>query len=261
VRAHYISGVSLQQTEGPPPARPPRRPFTQVAREAPVTILIFALCAIVFLVAETVGNTKTNATLYQFGAVWRPAVWAGEYWRLATSMFLHIGLLHLACNAYFGFQICSQAEQQLGHWKFLALYLGSGIVGSAVSVIGHDALSAGASGALFGVVGWLLVVLRLRAGSWRAFTQHPAIRQQLLWIAGWFVLGAFIGFDNYAHAGGMLFGGLYAWALAANPQAGQNRRARLAVAFGIAIVLVAASLHPLPGLHPARSDAAAPADA
>jgi rhomboid protease GluP len=162
-------------------------------------------------------------------------------------MFLHIGILHLACNAYFGFRLCALAESQIGVPRFLALYIGSGIVGSAVSVIGHDALSAGASGALFGVVGWMLVTLRMRAGSLRAFTQNPAIRQQLIWIGAWFVLGAFIGFDNYAHGGGMLFGGLYGWALAAEP--GKKRRWRMATAFWVAGLLVFASLRPLPWVH------------
>ena len=82
----------------------------------------------------------------------------------------------------------------------------------------------------------------------RAFTQNPAIRQQLLWIGAWFVLGAFIGFDNYAHGGGMLFGGLYGWALAAEP--GKKRRWRMAAAFWVAALLVLASLRPLPWVHP-----------
>ena len=77
-------------------------------------------------------------------------------------MFLHIGVIHLFCNALFRLPACALAEKQIGPWQFLALYLGSGIVGSAVSVIGHDALSAGASGALFGVVGWMLVTLRVQ---------------------------------------------------------------------------------------------------
>jgi rhomboid protease GluP len=162
-------------------------------------------------------------------------------------MFLHIGPVHLGANLLFGFQLCAMAERQTGPWHFLALYLGSGIVGFAVSVIGHDALSAGASGALFGVVGWLLVTLRIRAGSWQAFTQNQAIRQQLIWIVAWFVLGAFVGFDNYAHGGGLLFGGLYAWALAAAP--GKSRRWRLAAALWVGAVLVFASFRPLPGLH------------
>jgi rhomboid protease GluP len=221
-----------------------------VVREAPATVALFAACIIVFLIAQSVGDTRTNATLVRFGAVNRHLVWAGEYWRLATSMFLHIGFLHIACNVWFGFRICELAEKQLGSWRFLILYLGSGIVGSAASVIGHDALSAGASGALFGVVGWMLVTLRLRFGSMRAFVQNAAIRQQLIWIAAWFVLGAFIGFDNYAHGGGLLFGGLYTWAVAAGGEP-RKRGVRLAIALGVGVVLVLASLHPLPFVHQA----------
>jgi rhomboid protease GluP len=238
------------------PPRPPRRSLGQVVRGAPVTTAIFVACALVFLLASLIGDTRSNATLIQVGASGRRLVWAGDYWRLFTSMFVHIGALHLVMNTYFGFRLCEGAEHQLGHWRFLALYIGSGLVGSAASVLGHDALSAGASGALFGVVGWMLVALRMRFGSWRAFWQHPAIRQQLIWIAAWFAIGAFMGFDNYAHGGGMLFGGLYAWALAADPAAGQNRRLRLAVAVGVGIVLVAASLHPLPFQHQPQFDLA-----
>jgi rhomboid protease GluP len=241
--------VSVDGSSDPERAESSRPRFIDRLRAAPVTAIIFAVCIVVFLVAEQVGSTRTNATLIQFGAVGRRLVWAGEYWRLATSMFLHIGPLHLICNLWFGYQFCALAERQLGPWRFLALYLGSGVVGAAASVVGHDALSAGASGALFGVIGWLLVTLRIKAGSLRAFTQNPAIRQQLIWIAAWFVLGAFIGFDNYAHGGGMLFGGLYAWALAAGAASRPSRRARMAVAFGIGGLLILASLHPLPLLH------------
>src|SRR5262249_9193729 len=87
-----------------------------------------------------------------------------------------------------------------------------------------------------------------RAGSWQAFTQNPAIRQQLIWIAAWFAIGMFAGFDNYAHGGGLLFGALYTWAVAA---AGDRRqhRARMAVAFAVGGPIVAASLRPLPFLH------------
>lgn len=212
-----------------------------------MTTLVFAICIVVFVVAEMSGGTTNTMTLIRFGAVGRTWVWAGEYWRLGTSMFLHIGVLHLMCNAFFGFRLCALAEKQMGGFKFLALYLGSGVVGSAASVIGHNALSAGASGALFGIVGWMLVTLRVRAGSLRAFTQTPAIRQQLIWIAAWFVLGAFIGLDNYAHGGGLLFGGLYGWALAGTP--GKQRRWRMATAAWVGALLVFASLRPLPGLH------------
>ena len=246
---HYIAGVSVQTVNENAPPRPPRQPFWQVLRAAPVTSLIFAACVLVFLAASAVGDTRTNATLIQFGAVGRRWVWAGQSWRLFTAMFLHIGALHLICNLWFGFRLCAQAEKAIGPWRFLVLYLGSGIVGSAVSVIGKDALSAGASGALFGVVGWMLVALRAQFGSWGEFAKHPAIRQQLIWIAGWFVLGAFIGFDNYAHGGGLLFGALYTWALLGYARARRTGRLRMAVALGVGALLVTASLQPLPFQH------------
>ena len=151
--------------------------------------------------------------------------------------------VHLICNLFFGFRICALAERQLGGWRFLVLYIGSGLVGSAVSVIGHDTLSAGASGALFGVVGWMLVALRARFGSWKAFVQAPGIRQQLIWIAGWFVLGAYMGFDDYAHSSGCcsaLFTPGPCWATGRS----SGSAARLAIALGVGAALIVASLLP-----------------
>jgi len=139
-------------------------------RAAPVTSVLFAACVAVFLVDLIVGkNHWNNETLIHFGAVGRRWVWAGEYWRLFTAMFVHIGPVHIAANLFFGFRLCAMAEKAIGPWRFLVLYLGSGLVGSAVSVLGRDAISAGASGALFGVVGWMLVALRAQFGSWSAF--------------------------------------------------------------------------------------------
>ena len=242
--------MSLQTVNDRVPPGPPRTPLSQKLREAPVTTGLFAVCVVVFLIGWfTTGNTTSASTLIRFGASGRAWVWTGEPWRLFTSMFVHIGPVHLAANLFFGFQLCSLAERQLGGWRFLVLYLGSGLVGSAVSVMGHDALSAGASGALFGVVGWMLVALRARFGSWQAFVQNPAIRQQLIWIGGWFVLGAFMGFDNYAHGGGLLFGALYTWALLGYTKAQSTGRTRLAIALGVGATLIAASLHPLPFHH------------
>jgi len=239
--------VSVQTVNDRAPQGPTRPPLGQTLRAAPVTSVLFAACVAVFLVDLIVGkNHWNNETLIHFGAVGRRWVWAGEYWRLFTAMFVHIGPVHIAANLFFGFRLCAMAEKAIGPWRFLVLYLGSGLVGSAVSVLGRDAISAGASGALFGVVGWMLVALRAQFGSWSAFVRHPAIRQQLIWIGGWFILGAFMGFDNYAHGGGLLFGALYTWALLGYARERRTGRVRLAVALGVGAVLIAASLHPLP---------------
>jgi membrane associated rhomboid family serine protease len=193
--------------------------------------------------------TTQTATLLRFGANWRELVWRGEVWRLATSMFLHIGLLHLVWNGWFGFRLCSVAESALGPWRFLLLYLASGIVGSAASVIGHDAVSAGASGALFGLIGWRLFELRRASGSFKAFVEDPGIRKELTWIGMWFVLGAFAGFDNYAHGGGLVMGALVGWAVGAGAPPGPARWRRPALAAAIGLAIVAGALRPLPLHH------------
>jgi rhomboid protease GluP len=228
-------------------ARPVKQSLVETVRRAPTATLIVAINLIVFVLAERTGRTTSPDTLLRFGAVWRVRVWQGEYWRLVTSMFLHIGVLHLAWNSYYGFRISAQVERAIGSGRFLVLYVLSGIAGSALSVIGHDAVSAGASGALFGLIGWQLVILRSRMGSLRAMWADPGVRSNLTWIGGWFVLGAFAGFDNYAHAGGLLFGLLFTQALIARPP---RRKARLAAPVLAFAAIVALSLRPLPVLHP-----------
>src|SRR5689334_4851216 len=78
-RNRHISLMGVESTTQESPQRPPRRrPLGEVLREAPVTAGMFAICIAVFLVAQSVGDTTTNATLIQFGASGRTWVWAGE---------------------------------------------------------------------------------------------------------------------------------------------------------------------------------------
>jgi rhomboid protease GluP len=215
-------------------------------RAAPASTFLIVVNVTVFVLAERAGSTTSPETLVEFGATWRNLVWQGEYWRLVTSMFLHIGAIHLLWNGYWGFLISAQVEQAIGGRKFLALYLLSGIAGSSVSVIGHDALSAGASGALFGLIGWQVATLRMRAGSFRVMWHDLGTRNQLQWIGFWFLIGAFAGFDNYAHAGGLVLGLCFALALAAQ---GPRRMVSMgAVLLGLSVAVALAS-HPLPWLY------------
>ncbi|HVU01668.1 MAG TPA: rhomboid family intramembrane serine protease [Polyangiaceae bacterium] len=234
-----------------PSRRPPKQTFLAAIRGAPASALIVLINGIVFVLAERTGRTTDPETLIRFGAAWRTLVWEGQYYRLFTSMFLHIGVFHLFWNGYYGFQISAQTERGIGAARFLALYLMSGVAGSAVSVIGHDAISAGASGALFGLLGCQLMLVRVRLGSVRAVWKEPALRNSLKWIGAWFVVGALAGFDNFAHAGGLAFGVAFAHALAAPPA---KRRLRIAATLAGWVALVALSLRPLPGIHgPARA--------
>ena len=96
-------------------------------RGAPVTVGLTAINVAFFLLAESSGSTRDASTLLRFGAVESQHVWAGQYWRLASYMFLHIGWAHLLWNSYASFGWCVRVERTLGHGRFLAVYLLSGL--------------------------------------------------------------------------------------------------------------------------------------
>lgn len=217
-------------------------PFFERLRAAPVTVVLFAACIVVF--AFTRGATDI-ATLIRFGATQQWLVWSGDYWRLFTAMFLHIGITHLVVNLWFGFSWAAPMEKLLGPWRFLLVYLLSGLAGTAASVIGHTAVSAGASGALFGLMGATMVAFRLRLGSWAALWAAPPLRQTIIMGAIWLIAGPFLGFDSFAHGGGLIAGGALTWGLLT-----KNKPKLIAAVLGVAL-LVGASLRPIPGLHDA----------
>jgi rhomboid protease GluP len=189
-------------------------------RAAPVTASLTAINIVVFLVAESRGSTTEIGTLLRFGASERVHVWMGEYWRLFTPMFLHIGWVHLLWNTYASFGWCAAVERALRGRKFLALYLLSGVGGASFSVLFHRAVSAGASGAAFGVIAATLVLRRRMLPSWNAFVSDPPTRRIAYTTAIWVVLGlTAITMDNFAHLGGFVIGSATAWLLTAPPRA------------------------------------------
>jgi rhomboid protease GluP len=212
--------------EGPPPANdaepappPEEEPsIVERARAAPITFGLAAVNAIVFLVAEQSGSTTQEGTLLAFGAVEPLHVWVGEYWRVATCMFLHIGWIHLLWNTYASIGWSTTLEGALGKRRFLLVYLASGIGAGCASVVSGllfgPRISAGASGAMFGIIGSTLV-LRLRMlPTWRAFWEDRGIRSTLISIGIWTAIGlTALRMDNAAHFGGLVVGAVATWLL------------------------------------------------
>lgn len=131
---------------------------------------------------------------------------------LITSCFLHGSALHLAFNMLVLFQVGPFLERSIGRARFLPLYLGAGIVGSAFSAIAGRffgaSLSVGASGSICGLIGAILV-LGVRTQGWRG----PLARQMGTWLVVLFLLGfaknvqgGMVQVDNAAHLGGALGG-------------------------------------------------------
>jgi rhomboid protease GluP len=143
--------------------------------------------------------------LLDWGANLRSATLDGQPWRLLTCCFLHIGLLHLVMNMYALLYIGLLLEPIVGGTRFLAAYLLTGIAASTASLFWHDlTISAGASGAIFGMYGVFLALLTTKLIDAES-------RTTLLSSIGVFVVynlvsGLREGVDNAAHIGGLVSG-------------------------------------------------------
>lgn len=187
----------------------------------------------------------TSAELFAWGANSATAVVRdGEYWRLLSATVLHGGVLHLALNMFALWDAGRRVCRWFGNGQFLLIYLAAGLAGSALSLhfSSQQAVSVGASGAVFGVLGALLV------GVYQHRASVPkAMAQQLLTSQGLFVvlmLGqgfARSGIDNAAHVGGLVMGALLAWLLVelVDERASRGlRQRRQVMAVGAAVLLV-----------------------
>ena len=225
-----------QEEAAPQPDAASAPSFKDSLRHAPLTFVLAAINVAVFLWAERTGSTERTAVLLQFGAAERVHVWAGEPWRLVTSTFLHIGWIHLLWNTYASVGWCVAVERVLGSRRFLFVYLVSGIGGACASVLFHEAVSAGASGAMFGIVAMTLILRRRMLPDWDAFFQDRGVRTTLINIGLWTVLGlTAFAMDNYAHGGGFVVGAAAAWILT-DRRVGRGTWFAFAAAFALLFV-------------------------
>ncbi|HXE38766.1 MAG TPA: rhomboid family intramembrane serine protease [Azonexus sp.] len=181
-------------------------------RRVPVTLLLIAANVVVFLLTLNAGaglwHSNTGVQL-AWGANFGPATQDGQWWRLGSALFLHFGLLHIALNLWALWDAGQLVERMYGHGRFIVLYLGSGLCGNLLSLVvqGNEAISGGASGAIFGVYGGLLIFLWLERAS-----LEPREFRWLFRVASAFTgisitLGLLVpGIDNSAHIGGLIAG-------------------------------------------------------
>jgi membrane associated rhomboid family serine protease len=144
--------------------RTPVRTMRNVGSEPRVTVAIIALCVLAFLATGSFGPGGGGGdALFRKLALFGPDVAAGEYWRLVTSGFLHAGILHIGFNMYLLWILGRMLEPVLGSRRFAALYVTSLLAGAfGALLLQPDALTVGASGAIFGLMGAAAVELRAR---------------------------------------------------------------------------------------------------
>lgn len=166
-----------------------------------------------YLVFGILDGTEDGRVLITFGAKLNIAIVQGQIWRLLTAMFLHIGVFHLLFNLYALNALGPLVEGYFGHVRFLAIYLIGGLFGSVASFAFSAAISAGASGAIFGLAGATTVYFLRYRDNFGA--RGRAILQNMLVVIGInLIFGLSVpGIDNWGHVGGLVGGALVAWGL------------------------------------------------
>ncbi len=194
-----------------------------------VTPALIAVNTMMFLVAVALGGGVLVANpeiMIGLGTDYTPLTLGGQWWRLLTSVFLHFGLLHLAFNMWALYVNGRLAERIFGSVRFLVIYLVAGLAGSLASLLWHPVVNgAGASGAIFGVLGALLAFFVKKEGGVPASVTKAQLRIAVIFVAYSLLNGArYRGIDNAAHMGGLVGGFLLGYVLSRPLATNRNER-------------------------------------
>lgn len=208
-----------------------------------VTQAIFGINVAVFVAMTLAGvsmlDNPSGRDLVQWGANFGPFTVSGQWWRLLTCVFIHGGILHIAVNMYWLWNLGALAESLYGHWTFGALYLIAGTTASIASLVWNPmVLSVGASGAVFGIAGALIASFYLGEFSLPRGAIAGTLKNILIFAVISLVFGVMSSHtDNAAHVGGLLMG-LLLGALIAKAAPGQDDFLRRIVVLLVGALLV-----------------------
>ena len=196
-----------------PEEREYNKDYTAMLKSVPwVTLILIAINVAVFFFTEAKGSTLDTEYMIKMGAAYEPLIIDGhEFYRLITHFFLHFGWDHLFNNMISLLVLGYATELVLGRVRFFCLYFLSGVGAGVASLVynmmgsADPSVSAGASGAIFGLSGALLILV-IRGNRGRRSTE---VIRYLIYMA----LSLYSGFvdpsiDHMAHLGGFIFGAL-----------------------------------------------------
>jgi membrane associated rhomboid family serine protease len=224
-------------SSGPEEFARPDPPFRGVVTSALSFAIILCFAAEVAISRDAItGAGATLSVVHRMGAIHQPAILSGEWQRLIGAPFLHFGLIHLGMNGWAQWALGTPIEFLLGPWRFFALWLGSALGASLTSLVFNEtSVAAGASGAIFGLLGAFTTFVFFR----KDVLPQPVPRSLRKGVLATLLLNLMISFipsiDMAAHAGGFVTGGLLALGLAKPRSSGpsapaRSSRLRLAVA-------------------------------
>lgn len=203
----------------------------EAARTPFLTYALLCIYAVVFGLATLAGGTEDPDVLLDFGAMFGPYIAEGEYWRLFTATFLHSGIMHLGFNGLSLFIFGQMVERWYGHARFSLVYVLSGLAGSVSSYLFNSiTIGAGASGAIFGVIGALAAFFLIQRRAFGKYAQNSLIGIGVIIAINIFIGISTPGIDNWAHVGGLVSG--FMLGLALSPR---YRRARTFFGYGVIV--------------------------
>ena len=208
-------------------------PYEQPLDQPFFTYLLIGLIVAVWALMEAAGGSESNEVLITFGANLGFLILQGQVWRFFTSMFLHIGFQHLIFNSIGLLIFGLEMERLYGQVRFVIIYLLAGLFGSLASLAasGPAQFSAGASGAIFGVIGMNLAFFVYYRQKMGKYSQQQI--QRVVWIVVISVVfGAFMPIDQWAHMGGLVAGFILGYGLAPRYQLSKSEDVRGLVDFG-----------------------------
>lgn len=177
------------------------------------------ITVIMYIQMSLNGGSENPSTLLIFGAKVNELIFLGEWWRLITPVFLHIGFSHLLYNIVVIYFLGAELENIIGHFRYFILYLLSALLGNMASFALNTSISAGASTAIFGLFSSTIVLAKL-------YPYHGQIQRLSRNYSVLIIINIIAGFtsntvDNAGHIGGILGGYLIMYALSA-PNASSN---------------------------------------
>jgi membrane associated rhomboid family serine protease/Flp pilus assembly protein TadD len=188
----------------------PNQAVKAVVRQPVVTLTIVGLNVLVYVAMGLSGASWTDPSIthaIRWGADFGPLTLNGQWWRLFTSTFVHFGIVHIGFNMWCLWDLGRSLEFLMGRKAFIVTYVVSGIAASMVSLAWDPwRVSAGASGAIFGVAGAFVSYLYLKKTPIDRSVVQKKLRSLGIFIAYNLFYGLRSGVDNSAHLGGLVAG-------------------------------------------------------
>lgn len=183
----------------------PEHELKETTEKTPAVFVFLGINVLVWVLGQAFLLIYEQDFIFMYGVKYNPLIIRGEYWRLLTPVFLHADFMHLFTNSFSLLIFGPVIERIFGTWKFVLLYLFTGITGNIASFIFSESMSLGASGAVLGIGGAMVFLW------WRKRSMFYTNKRKYLILVFLAFLNVFYGFlrpgiDNYAHLGGFAGG-------------------------------------------------------